>query len=252
MEDSARAGRKLPAAEYMVDGVFLQKRTLAASFAAAITRKPSSGSERETIALSASISAGRQASGGMAVPSVFAPRCPVNGLSAKASAFQLADSCEARRAALRGIWERQEPGEESIDRTLPVDHPKVDCMPVSNTCTSTRDEDAAIAGATLRQPEIFRNKLLETPPLPGEPPVVFSGKNARSSRSSEGLLTGAEKERKGSNKNKMETNDGGGGLPPFELDGMGAAGEGGRTTKDDPAFMKTFFQKSRLHFIGVG
>lgn len=40
--------------------------------------------------------------------------------------------------------------------------------------------------------------------------------------------------------------------PPFELPEMGAAGEGGRSTKDDPAFMKTFFRNSRLHFIGVG
>lgn len=40
--------------------------------------------------------------------------------------------------------------------------------------------------------------------------------------------------------------------PPFELPDMGAAGEGGRSTKDDPAFMKTFFRNSRLHFIGVG
>lgn len=42
------------------------------------------------------------------------------------------------------------------------------------------------------------------------------------------------------------------GVSPFELPDMGAAGESGRSTKDDPAFMKTFFQNSRLHFIGVG
>lgn len=40
--------------------------------------------------------------------------------------------------------------------------------------------------------------------------------------------------------------------PPFEILGMGAAGEGGRSTKNDPKFMETFFQASRLHYIGVG
>ncbi|CAM9347459.1 unnamed protein product, partial [Hapterophycus canaliculatus] len=40
--------------------------------------------------------------------------------------------------------------------------------------------------------------------------------------------------------------------PPIELPEAWPHEAGGRSTKDDPAFMKTFFQNSRLHFIGVG
>ncbi|CAM9675855.1 unnamed protein product [Scytosiphon promiscuus] len=40
--------------------------------------------------------------------------------------------------------------------------------------------------------------------------------------------------------------------PPLELPEAWPHEIGGRSTKDDPAFMKTFFQNSRLHFIGVG
>lgn len=71
---------------------------------------------------------------------------------------------------------------------------------------------------------------------------------------------GASGGREGKSKTTSSSNDYSGGrdrgkpsVPaPFELPEMGAAGEGGRSTKDDPAFMKTFFRNSRLHFIGVG
>lgn len=242
VEDSAHAGRKLPVAEYMVEGVFVQKRTLAASFAAtAAPRSPSEPrrgkDEPSTIGRSQRQPLGREGMMPRDVPAAHKHSERSMSLSTAVSG-PLADRNGAREGAFRGGDSKG--GQELMARKA-----------TSALGAPARGEDGARAEPSARKPATSATKRPTTATLSGVDPAVAGGDDSRIDRLREDLEADAGEER-GSTDRAPPKAESVGDLPPFELHDMDAAGEGGRTTKDDPAFMKTFFQNSRLHYIGVG
>lgn len=328
IEDSIRARRKLPVAEYMVDGIFVQKGTLAASFAAAATPKklppPSSGASGAkggpSSGGSMSRSKGRMPSRGAAKspPSHLAGTRPNGASKPNGAADRLSTALSDRLVASRGGEGSRSAnsgvGEEELqtglalggaktafaggggsskvggkgpdvsrtplkggggrDRDSSSDSARAAPLPLSTkeqrAVVGKRTEDAAVASPALH-PRTSGNEGEHTPA--GDIDNSDDcGKMVFKSKSGEGRDEPTLPQSK-----DIESGDGDGGSggaggggsgvggggrrvsaaggehpPPFELPEMGAAGEEGRSTKDDPAFMKTFFRNSRLHFIGVG
>ena len=336
IEDSARARRKLPLAHYMVDGIFVQKGTLAASFAAAATPKKSPPpSSAASEAQGGRFSGGSTASSSQGHASsraeVTKPR-PSHPARTNATATgRLADSRPrvSTNAASRGVGEEAEyerrqrqttmtwaegassggggnvpgvsipsidgggggggsggglredgSGARGSERDIPAAHLTTPPMSVRGRQqrpaaveSQPRQQNAAAATPLLpctsrRPPEDGDD---ETPTAPaakggfesgggkdgGERGLLLSNKPSEGGGDGGGV-SGGSGGRKGKSKSSSNNNNAGGdngrcaAPAPFELPEMGAAGEGGRSTKDDPAFMKTFFRNSRLHFIGVG
>lgn len=327
IEDSVRARRKLPVAAYMVDGVFVQKGTLAASFAAAATPKKlppqSSAPSRKKNGLSSggSMSSGkvRASSGGAgkSQSSHLAGTRPNGAGGPTAAADRAATSCSDRFVDSRGGVEsngadggtgeeRRRPGRglegtetavaagrsAEVGGTGPV---------VSRSSLSVGSGGGSSGGGGDGAPGAPLSLSMKDQPAvdeqrPDAAAVATQAPRAHASRS-EGKHTPAGDNDSGNHRGTLTLKskggenwdeptvrpsngsesghgdgdgDSGGGSdgvggegrkglaaagdlpPPFELPEMGAAGEGGRSTKDDPAFMKTFFRNSRLHFIGVG
>ena len=338
IKDSVRARRKLPVAEYMVDGIFVQKGTLAASFAAAATpkklppRTPASASSRNKTGLcsggSTSGSKVRASSGGAgkSQPSRPAATRPIgahgpddNGAAnrlATPSTDRLVDSRGGGgiRSADRGMEQeglRPGRGREGMETAFAEGKssevggkgPAVSRTPLaassaggSGGCADGAQAPpfappAQLSLSTKEQPAAVENRLDDAAATTPAPRAYASGSDGKRTpaddkhngrhRHTRGLESNsgegrgeptlpAPKDSKigdgdgdgGAGGGSSSSGVGGGGakgpavavdiLPPWELPDMGAAGEGGRSTKDDPAFMKTFFRNSRLHFIGVG
>ena len=316
VEDSVRARRKLPVAGYMVDGIFVQKGTLAASFAAAKAKSPSDNTaaveDGRSISSTTQRSQNRVSGGaGTVVSPGYAPR---NGLSERSQdrvsggaaglvvtpshasrhgsgfrsgvgppAMSSGQSAyrdpSATKGAIRGSQEkgRLEPTQGSMSSCAGVDEAEPTQGHLSKLAavdTETRktpsasDYRALWDGAPSLAASLLGRPASDAGAGPSSPPVFQPSASAVSGEGtpSEGLLGdseafsatesggggGGEGGGGGSGRAHLKPDGAGGAVPPLELPDMGAAGESGRSTKDDPAFMKTFFQNSRLHFIGVG
>lgn len=332
IEDSVRARRKLPVAEYMVDGIFVQKGTLAASFAAGATPKklppPSSSSSRRTSDLSSGDSmcsskarASSEGAGesqlsrlvgtrpndtsgpnGGAVVRLTTPSSHRHMDSRSGGDSSSADHgvSEGGRRPGRGLKGTETAVAARKSTEVGAKGPVVSTAP-SNVGSGGGSShgggglDAAPAAPLLRsakeQPAVAVRKQLDdvavATPAPHTHASGKAGKRTPSGDNGNGKHRGTLRLYPTSGENRdeptlprskdSEDGDGDGGaggagggsngfgvgghkgataegeVPPwFELPEMGAAGGGGRSTKDDPAFMKTFFRNSRLHFIGVG
>eukprot|EP00752_Nemacystus_decipiens_P004206 g3844.t1 len=344
IEDSVQARRKLPVAEYMVDGIFVQKGTLAASFAAAATptKLPpqTSGSSRKERGLfpgdkitssSSGSSSGSSSSkaraswggAGKSQPSRLAATRPnsarvssngAGGRLATPSSDRLVDSrggvgsgsvgrgtggeglrlrrgVEGTEAAFAVGKSSEVDGEEPVvSRSLlnvgggggggssggsdgasaaPLSNQTKEqpataekrpgngalALPAPHAHAGGSDGKRTLAGGKdgggNRDPRRLKSKSgegREDPTLP-VPKNSATGDGGGSSGGAGGSGSGGGGGGGGGRNGSAAAGDP---PPPFELPEMGAAGEGGRSTKDDPAFMKTFFRNSRLHFIGVG
>lgn len=254
VEDSARAGRKLALAEYMVDGVFVQKRTLAASFVAAASPKPSSNARKIVDACSRGSSSHGHGSGSDGVPPVVGsgqqhrPSMP----SADAVGQARCTGGASGAASLRG-------GQASGVRGLRTGLTGSSCLDATGPGEPSvasghvrRDGDASIAAPPITQPATPTKTPKSTSPLNRFGP----GSGIEGGMDSGSALTGEARQSQvsaaGGERSRLKPGGVDAGSPYFEIPSMGAAGEGGRSTKDDPTFMETFFKKSRLHFIGVG
>lgn len=286
VEDSARAGRKLPLAGYMVDGVFVQKRTLADSFATAATSTPKSpfasptGSkerdqhkskrslEKATESSSESRQQGRRAgSGEKSVSGILTETRRGSGGGGGGMGDGIGGSGgsvgdEKKFAAMPSPSKAQSsPFATTAAVSSPPSNKKQRAIPIP---PSRPKETATSPYRTLTSADI------DLPPNSG------GSSRGEANHGGAGGATGKQERRSIDNKQKQESpgkdpkSDAGvrekqkatsaRGKPvsdssffyPFELPDMITAGEGGRTTNDDPTFMRTFFQNSRLHFIGVG
>lgn len=333
IEDSVRARRKLPVAEYMVDGIFVQKGTLAASFAAAATPKKlppqasASPSSRKKSGLSSGGSTSsnkvRASSGGAgkSQPSRLAATSP-NGASGPNNNYYAADRLATPSSdrvvdipggggggsADRGMGEEgRRPGRglEGTETALAVGkssevsekRPAVSTAPLNvggggDGGGGDGAPTAPLALSAKEQPAAVETRSDDTAVATPAPHAHASGSGSEGKRTPagdkdnashrdtrrlepksgdghdeptqpvpKGSVTGGGDGGSGSAGGGSNGVGGGGPKgpaaavdipPPLELPDMGAAGEGGRSTKDDPAFMKTFFRNSRLHFIGVG
>lgn len=276
-----KAGRKLPTASYMVEGVFVQKSTLAASFAAS-GGGPSSRSARDGEG-SASTRKGK------GLPAVVGD----NGSSVQPRHSQ------SRFVSQSHPKPAENPGPVSARGVSVVENARSGGLGVSSGAPSGSTGGSGVSQHDLgRSPDgvdmsnddvtFFPSEASAksvdrfgaTPslyPIPGAEPAAStkdpSGTHGTQHSSSSPRLYQSEamgeKSRPASvTKSASPTTDvGDEDLPPashhdrsgpgaplpwLELPGMGDAGERGRSTLNDPTFMETFFKASRLHFIGVG
>lgn len=292
----------------MVDGIFVQKGTLAASFAAAKAKSPpdnmaaakdggsiSSTTQRSHSRVSGGagtvVSPGyasrdgpsersqdRVSEGaGLVVTPSHASRYG-SGFRTKVgppatSSSQLAyRGPSATKGAIRGSQEqgRLEPTQESMSCAA-VDEAEPTQGHLSKLAAVDREAGKTPPASDNRAlwdraPSLAASPVAasDTDAGPSSPPVFQPSASAVNGEStpSDGVLRDSETFSVtegggrggggGSGRARLKPDGAGGAVAPFELPDMGAAGESGRSTKDDPAFMKTFFQNSRLHFIGVG
>lgn len=212
VEDCVQARRKLPVAKYMVDGVFVQRRTLTDTFGA--TPAP--------------------ADGGLASP----PQ-------------KISSGTVAATPVKAGVSNNPTPELHSYASVSPGGHR--DGVLATNASTSKGRGDLSPSRTPFRKLQEFSTRSCaheeSLPDDDGEQPAPLVPRERKS-------------ESKPENKARVTSADGkltlvgangeyAGYMEPQQLEEMGLMGEGGRTTKDDPEFMKTFFQYSRLHFIGV-
>lgn len=278
VEASAQAGRKLPISEYMVDGVFVQKRTLAASFAAAAKSpkprplknagKSTDGLPHSSSSSGSSSNRGRASGGdGLPPPSVAAGRQHKRSMSAagvcgKGKATSTGGTSGAASLgsgqSSRGYGPCTGLSTSSLDCARPGE--------ASVASVHVGPRSSGVVGSTsLAARSVTRTVVASSimPPSMASPlsRVVGSGTGIEEGGKDSGnILEGKEATERGQvspagvggehRRLKPDGVDVGSGY--LELPGMGAAGEGGRSTKDDPRFMETFFKNSRLHFIGVG
>lgn len=314
----------------MVDGIFVQKGTLAASFAAAVTPKKLSPTSSAVSGAKGRLSSGerlasgkaRAFSGGAEIsrPSHIAGTRPSGTSGPDASADRLAtespdrlvDGCggagsgsadhavgeEGRRAgqspqaaetAVAEGWSSEIGGGPVASRT-PLNGGGgsdsgggggggIDGAPTASLSLPTKEQPVAVrnglddAAVSLPAPlaRLSGNEGEHAPAtdtdkdnnddseVRDEPALPLSKDNeSGDGNGGPGGAGGGSSDVSGSSGVSGSSVGGGGAAAvgdhpfPFELPEMGAAGEGGRSTKDDPEFMKTFFRNSRLHFIGVG
>ncbi|CAM9509641.1 unnamed protein product, partial [Laminaria digitata] len=343
VEDSVRAGRKLPVAGYMVEGIFVQKGTLAASFAAAKAKLPSDNTGRgikDGCSISSTINNTENSqdwvsggAGAVMSPTHASRHGPTERsqerVSGGAGAVMSPTHASTRHGPTEGSQERVSGGAGAVmspthastrhgpsfrssvgSPTAPTGQIAYRGPPANkgvrggqkrgrpeptqgsvSSCAAVDGAKAtpgglsmfdAVGGQAGKMPSAtsdnraFRDHApslassasqLATDAAAGPSSPLVSQASAFTvsgeGTPSEGLLEESEAfsvtgggggdGSGGGGQARLKTDDAGGGVPPpFELPDMGAAGESGRSTKDDPAFMKTFFQNSRLHFIGVG
>lgn len=239
----------------MVDGVFVQKRTLAASFASAATPKPPSDYDRRNDERSFTGSGGGQgqSAGGACVPRSAAPGHQDSGgndPSAVVCSDRSSDDREVANVASRAAAKGKGKGK-------PVEGTRV-TPPVGDS-----GEDETLKGgdgpqvmpSEEKKRTVSSGRRATISPLYRVDPPAALAHRGEGTGSGGGLDEspgiGAEGKHEGDERPLSKPGDEEI-IPPWEIPGMGAAGEGGRSTRDDPTFMKTFFHKSRLHFIGVG
>lgn len=254
MEDSARAGRKLALAEYMVDGVLVQKRTLAASFVAAASPKPSPNAEKSVDGCFRGSSSRGHGSGSDGVPPVGGSgqqhRPSISSADAVGQASFTGGASGA--ASLRG-------GRASGGHGLRTGLTGSSCLDATGPGEPSvasghvrRGVDASIAAPPITQPATPARTPKSTSPLNRFGPGSGIKGGMDSGSAPKGEARHSQVSTAGGERSRLKPGGADAGSPYFEISGMGAAGEGGRSTKDDPTFMDTFFKKSRLHFIGVG
>lgn len=278
LADSARAGRSLPVADYMVDGVFVQKRTLAACFAGASSsgnpthpspsrsaRNPDNGkdgqvvgADGDTVDIHGVVHRARPLPGGLG-----------NDYS-EGNPSRVFDSRGGCKRSFEGTCK----GDASVDGSASKvgssstarHESTVDRIP--GTCASSQGKEGTRgslklppAGEQILTPSDQVREI--TPPSPQQQLLFATAISSADVDSGQGSVEGfprnaqavdAIESRSGerSNSSSKLKEAPVAILPPFELPEMGSAGEGARSTKNDPTFMETFFQKSRLHYIGVG
>lgn len=265
MADSARAGRSLPVADYMVDGVFVQKRTLAACFAGAsssgnpahltqppIDRNPEESKDEQVFGADGDKVDCR----GVVHRARPLPGALENGYS-EGNPSRVYDSRGGCKRSFGGVCKggTSKMGSDSTPRHESA----VDV--ISGACASSqvkhgtpRPSKLPSAGKQILTP----SDQVQGITSPSPPQQMLATAISTSSVGLVGVLprnaqaVRAIKDRRGERSSSKPQEAPVATMPPFELPEMGSAGEGERSTKNDPTFMETFFQKSRLHYIGVG
>lgn len=272
--DSARAGRSLPVADYMVDGVFVQKRTLAACFAGASSsgnpthltpsrsdRNPDESKDEQVVGADGDkvdsrgvVHRARPLLGALekgyseANPSRVYDRrggCKRSfegvckgGASVNGSASKMGSGSTARHeSTVDVISEACALSQGKHGTPGPLKLP-----PAGKQILTPSDQVQGITPPSPQQ-DMFATAISSSSVDSGQGTFEGFPRNAQAVR----LIEDRRGERS-SSKPKTPV----AALPPFELPEMGSAGEEARSTKNDPTFMETFFQKSRLHYIGVG
>ena len=267
--DSARAGRRLPVAGYVVDGVFVQKRTLAASFAGASAAASSTPVPPRRSNSDDDDKDGRVVAGGGKEAPDSCESIPQPLQGGPAYGRPLPGKTQCRVIDSRVKRKRQS---ESVPER--VDAPSLGCDDALGDGSMVGDGFMAGNGSARKSLATWNSPTL---PPDGQEAMPFSdvgtiasqqqqhhatdivGPGVGSSRGSvkdflESGQAGPAVDEKGDGRRSTSKPQGGrvAPLPTFDLPGVGVGGEAGRSTKNDPTFMETFFQKSRLHYIGVG
>lgn len=255
--DSINAGRKLPTASYMVDGVLVQKSTLAASFAAAASHTSAQG-----------LGIGGKAGDSGRERTDDQPRNDGDGAGVQPPRWVLPDRSKV------GVDGRAETGSVSADGRS--------ADKASANSSGGKMPSMAVKSPVAEDPSSAPRGRASANHQTPAPPILESGEGAVSAASGElAQASGLEGRRSSSPGERPLENPWGEQPAEREVGGVDAGGaesvvapervddgvpvppwmqcadvtdpsERSRSAGNDPTFMKTFFQASRLHYIGVG
>lgn len=238
----------------MVNGVSVQKSTLAASFDSSRTPKiRGSGGGHSVENTEGRARVDHNTQSGVGIP----PSRPESGDSRKMSSMR----GDAHRHLEIGTQ-----GEVVGMIVEDTDRPhssRADPSDMEGTATGATSVSRELASVERRLPNVLTSMDKTLRSNPSSRPTsksgiaVATGKDIPTEVPATTVATAKETTRADCTKeasplDQKSEDDSSPPLPWLETPGLAPPSERGRSTMNDPSFMKTFFKASRLHFIGVG